>query len=162
MTKQITITVYSFDELSDESKQSAIEYVRDNWHNLYGWNTENKQSIEAFCEHFGVSLMDYSVTPWDRYHYKTDANNYNFRGVKLKHINRDYMPTGYFLDCTLWQTFYDEFKRTSNALLAFDSALDAAFKEWRSDWEDTYSNDSISERLIDGEYQFTEDGKLYK
>lgn len=69
------------------------------------------------------------------------------------------MPTGYCLDCTLWETFRREFKRTGDAKYAFGEALYAGFKEWRADWESAYEDAQLDEFLTANEYEFTEDGK---
>ena len=71
------------------------------------------------------------------------------------------MPTGYYLDCDLWMTFYDEFKRTSSAKKAFDKALWAGFIAFRNDLEAQLSDEYIDEHLTINEYQYTETGKLF-
>lgn len=151
-------TVFFLSELSDSARERALETMR-GWSDIYGWSDESLQSIRAFCDSFGVRLTEYSIGPWLQIEYKTDATNANFRGVKLRDINRDEMPTGYCLDCTLWQGFFDEFKRTGDSLHAFGVALDAAFNEWRNDWEDAYSDESLAELAEINEYEFYENGE---
>ena len=81
--------------------------------------------------------------------------------MKLRSIDKDAMPNGYCLECTLYETFYREFERTGNAFYAFNEALDAAAKEMRNDWEYQYSDEAIDEFLTGNEYEFTENGKIY-
>lgn len=79
----------------------------------------------------------------------------------MRDIDREKMPTGYCLDCTLWNTFYDQFKKTGDALYAFNDAIDEAVSEIVKDAEWHYSDESIDEMLEINEYDFTENGKLY-
>lgn len=156
--RTIETIVYTFRELSDESKENAREWAR-NISDLYAWSEDSKASIEAFIDYFGAKLKDWCIGPWLPLDYKIEYDNANFRGRKLREFNPDYMPTGYCLDCALWQTFHAEFKRTGNAKGAFDSAVHEGFKEWRQDWEYAYSDESIDDFLIANEYEFTVEGK---
>lgn len=153
----IETVVYTFSELSGEAKERARDFSRQL--DLYGWSDDSLNSIKKFCDYFGVKLKDWSIGPWCPIEYSTDAENRHFRGVKLSSINRDYMPTGYCVDCDLWVTFYDDFKRTGDAKYSFDQALHAGFKSWRDDWESAYRDDAIDDFLIANEYEFTEYGE---
>lgn len=157
--RTITKEVFTSDELSDEAKEAALEWARDNLGGIYCWNEENKQSIEAFCQNWGVELRQYSVSPYDPYYYQTDANNGHFRDVKLKSINKEDMLTGYCLDSVLMHAFYDSFKKTGDALYAFNEALDAGFVAWRQDWENAYSDEALGEFLESNGFEFTIDGQ---
>lgn len=157
----VTVVVYQFDELNEDAKKKAIEWVKNNIHDLYPCHDEAQQSLEAFCDKFGVTLQNYQVSPWGRIDYRTDANNSHFRGVRLKHINREEMLTGYFLDCDLMHAFYDKFKSTGDALWAFNHALDEGFDAWRRDWEYVCSNEGIADFLRANEYEFTASGDIW-
>lgn len=159
--RTVTVDVYQFDELNEDAQEKVIEWVRNNIHDLYAGHDEALQSIEAFCSEFGVTLQNYQIGPWERIYYKTNANNGNFRGVRLKHINREEMLTGYCLDYDLMLAFYDKFKSTGDALMAFNHALDAGFDAWRQDWEDAYSNEGIADFLRANEYEFTASGDIW-
>ena len=155
--RAIEQTIYHFDELSDEAKETARDSFRD-MEPL--WTKESIQSIEAFCEAFGVSLLDYSVDIY-RSFYRTNAGNANFRGKKLSQFNRDYMPTGYCLDNDLWMTFYDVFKTTGDAKYAFDAALYAGFKAWREDMKYQTTDEYIDDFILAHGYEFYENGKRF-
>ena len=154
----ITLDVYSFNELSDKAKEKARDDYR--MHSDYPWHDENRNSIETFCKYFGVKLTDWSVGA-DIYNFRTDAENNNFRGHKLREFTRDHMPTGYCLDYPLWSTFYDSFKRTGDAKEAFDDALRAAFMDWCSDIEYYYSDEAIDEAIDANGYEFLKNGKQH-
>ena len=154
-----TIKLYKFNELSDDAKEIAREWYKTDLE--YPWFDESLNSIKAFCDHFGVSVKNWSIGAFCPSYLTTDATNSNFRGVKLKSIDREQMPTGYCLDCDLWFTFYDEFKRTGDAFYSFNEALDVAAKEMQKEWEYQYSDDAIDEFLTINEYEFTENGRIY-
>jgi hypothetical protein len=153
------IEIYKFDELSDTAKEKARDWYRLN--SEFHWSYESKESITAFCDHFGISLKSWEVSPYLSPSYSVELLNSHFRGLKLKDFTRDHMPTGYFLDCTLWMTFFDQFKATGCAKKAFDAALWAGFIGWRDDMESQLSDEYIDEHMIINEYEFTEDGKFY-
>ena len=73
------------------------------------------------------------------------------------------MPTGYCGDCDLWQTFYDEFKRTGDAKYAFEQAVDAGFTGWQKDWEAAYGDEALDDFILAlaNVYEFTEDGDRF-
>ena len=153
-----TITIYKFDELPTER---AKERARDWWREGmdFPWGDESRESIQAFCEHFGVTLKSWSVGPYAPFDFSTNAEQSHFRGRRLRDFNRDHMPTGYCLDCTLWMTFYDVFKRTGDAKQAFNDALWEGFKDWRNDMESQMEDEHIDEMLTINEYEFTEEGE---
>jgi len=155
----VTYTLYKFDELNDKAKERARDWWRDNLD--YHWHDDYRAIIEAFCNSFNVKLKNYEVSAFGQYWFKTDNTNENFRGLKLKDINRDNMPTGFCADNDLWFAFYDEFKRTGDAKAAFDAALHAGFKSWREDIEYQYSDEATDENIIANDYDFLESGKIY-
>ena len=150
--------VFQFEELSDSAKEKARDWWREVSAGDYSWSAESIDSIEKFCDGFGVTLKNYSVSPWANPEYETNADNSHFRGRKLREFSRDAMPTGYCLDCDLYQTFYDEFKRTGDAKHAFDKALWAGFIAWRNDMESQNEDEYIDDRLIANEYEFDNEG----
>ena len=58
-------------------------------------------------------------------------------------------------------SFYEDFKKTGNALYAFQQALESALSAITKDIDYQYSNEAVDEMLIINEYEFTEDGKRY-
>ena len=156
-----TLTLYKFDELPSEcAKERARETCRQWVSEDPAWGTENLESINAFCEFFGVKLKLGGLDHITRFTFSTDAENRHFRGRRLRDFDRDYMPTGYCLDCDLWMTFYDEFKKTGDAKTAFNEALCAGFKAWRDDLEFQLDDESIDEFLAINEYEFDEYGNF--
>jgi hypothetical protein len=155
----VELQIFQFHELSDEAKDKAREWYRTDMD--YHWGDESLESIQAFCNHFGIHHIRWSVAPYCTPDYHVDYFNSHFRGMKLTDFNRDHMPTGFCLDCDLWITFYDEFKRTGSAKTAFDKALWAGFIAWRNDMEAQLANDYIDEHIQINEWTFTKEGKFY-
>lgn len=153
-----TITFYHFDELSEEAQERARDWWRNNAAE-YAWMNESRQSLETFCDHFGVKLKSWTIEAYITPDYQAEFSNANFRGLKLRDYHRDYMPTGYCLDCDLWMTFHDEFKRTGDAKAAFDAALWRGFIAWRNDLEAQNSDEYIDDHLTINEYEFTQEGQ---
>lgn len=154
-----TIDVFRFEELSESAKNRARDWFRSGFE--YSWMDENLRSIRRFCDDFNVTLLDWSIGTMRAPSYTTNASNENFRGLKLREFDRNYMPTGYCLDCSLWVTFYDTFKKTGDAKNAFDLAVWQGFLDWQKDMEYQESDECIDENIISNEYEFTVDGKIY-
>lgn len=154
------VVVYQFAELPDGAKERAREWFREG--NDYPWWRESLASIEAFCDEFGVKIKDYSVSLCRHSYMDTNADNSHFRGRKLKILNREYNPTGYCLDCTLWETYHDTWKETGDPLRAFNTAIDEAIKEIVRDMEYQDSEEAVDEMLIVNEYEFDEDGRRWR
>jgi hypothetical protein len=154
--RTIEKTIYLFSELDDKTKERDREWWRNGMD--FSWNDESRHSITTFCEHFGARLTEWSVGPYSPFHWKTNAEPSNFRRVKIRDFKRDHMPTGYSLDCDLWMTFYDEFKRTGDAKYAYEQAIEAAFIAWRNDMEWQMSDEYIDETIEGNEYEFDEHG----
>lgn len=156
--KTIELNIYEFSELSDKVKQKVLDRFR--YQSERFWCDESMESIDAFCKRFNVELKEWRIDSCD-YSFSHNAKNENFRGLKLRQFDRDYMPTGYCLDCDLWMTFYDEFKRTGSALKAFDDALHAGFIAWRDDLAWQESDEYITEHIDANGYLFFDDGQVY-
>lgn len=155
----VELQIFQFEELDDDAKEKARDWYRQDID--FAWQKESEESINAFCDHFGIQLIKWSVAPYSSPDYHADYFNSHFRGMKLKDFERDHMPTGYCLDCDLWMTFYDEFKLTGSAKTAFDKALWAGFIAWRNDMEAQLKDDYIDDHIQINEWSFTEDGKFY-
>ncbi len=156
--RPLTVNLYTFEELSEDAKERAREWGREVIGSDPAWSDESLGSIKTFCSRFGVTLREWSVGAYAPVDYYAPFDNANFRGLRLREFQRDAMPTGYCLDCALWQKFYDEFKRTGNAKGAFDAALWAGFITWRNDMEGQLEDESIDDFLTANEYEFDECG----
>ena len=155
-----TITTYSFSELSDQAKETAISDYRSEGFE-YHWQDENHDSLNAFCALFGIKVNDWSIGTWGHSYIETDADNSHFRGWdKAKVATIPDFLTGYYLDYNFIKTFKKKFNRTGNALDAFNDAIDAGLRVWVSDLKDQESDEYIIEHIEANEYQFLENGRM--
>ena len=154
------VSVYQFEELPDYAKDRARQWFREG--NDYPWWKDSFDSIKAFCKEFGVEIKDYQVGLYSYSYMDTNAENHHFRGRKLKEFKRDQTPTGYCLDCTLWERFIDTWTESGSPLKAFKDAIDEAVKDIVRDMEYLDSDEAIDEMLIVNAYEFDEDGRLFR
>ncbi len=155
-----TINTYSFSELSEEAKSRALDDYRSSGFE-YAWQDENRDSLNAFCALFGVSVKDWSIGTYGHSYITTDADNSHFRGWNKAKVNA--IPeflTGYYLDCAFIEAFKKEFEKTGNALGAFNDAIDDGLSAWVEDLEDQESDEYIADFLTANEYQFFENGRM--
>ena len=157
------INIYGYSELNDSAKCRARDYFAIRVE--YPWYSEAIASIKAFCEALNVEMNDYRIDPDDyRGSYiRHNADNLTFRGYKVSQAAqlKDKDLTGYCLDYTLTNNFYDNFVESGSALLAFKYALNCAIREIESDIEYTYSKEALEEFILCNEYEFTEQGEIY-
>ena len=154
------IAVYTFEELTQSSKEKAVAKFAQG--DEYPWFDDAMASATAFVGHFGAKITDYSIGAESyRGYVKTTIEPSSFRGMKLKDFDRDHMPTGYCIDCDLWQEFYDEFKKTGHAHHAFNMALEDFLHAVARDVEHYFSFENIGEMLTINEYEFHDDGSRF-
>lgn len=158
--KTETVSIYSFDELSDAGKARAISAYRNAGHDYFGID-DGIASLKEFAGHFGVKIKDYEIGTCSHSYVTHDAENRHFRGKRLAEFNRDNMPTGYYLDCNLWLTFYDVFKASGDAKAAFKAAIDEWVRGFVADMEYEESDEAIAEMLSINDYEFLETGEQW-
>lgn len=155
----INTYTYSFGGLSPAAQQKARDWWRSTG-DTFGWDSEYRDSLKAFTDHWGgIIVREWSVDAGN-YSYSCTLDNEIFRGVKLKSIPVDHMPTGFCADYALWGTMREVWKRTGDPKEACDMAIDAFFKAWRDDMESALSDESVDFMLTANGYQFFEDGRI--
>lgn len=94
--KTIELKLYEFDELSEKSKQIAIEHYR-NVNNEYFWADDNKSSMEKFAEIFPIK-----ITHW--------CYGERGEGVSFHFTARDEVEelSGWRLVSYLWNNYKNE------------------------------------------------------
>lgn len=162
MTVKITKTLYTFNELpTEEAREKALEWGR--LTTDYPFYEENTESLEAFCANFGCELKEYNTGWYGPRYINTTVSNDSFRGVKVEDMDckafREKELTGYYLDFELLDAFADEFKKTGDAMHAFEHALTEGLKAINKDIEYVYSDEGVIDNLLAGDfYYFLEDG----
>ena len=153
-----TIDLYSYDELSERAKENVRQWLGQEPFDY----SERLDSLKAFCDRFGVVLRDYCIGDDRGAFIKTDATPAHFRGIKLKSIDREALPTGVCYDCGLMHEFYDVFKKTGDAHYAFRQALEEFLASVRREVEYTYSDEHTREMCEANGYTFTESGEYFQ
>lgn len=157
--RTIEISLYKFSELSESAKESACAEYRANME--FVWCEESEESLQAFCRKFEIKFYNNGICAHGNSHWKlSEYDNSNFRKMKLKDFEREDYPTGYCLDATMSIEFYDEFKRTGDAMHAFYMAIQAGVSAFEKDLEHQLSDEYIGELLEVNEYEFDEDGHM--
>lgn len=157
MSKEITIKVYTIDELTGKAKEKALHYMRE--HYEYPWYADNENSLKSFV---GGLLGNWFACRYSNIReYVLNCLDYQeqFEEMDIENFDRDNMPTGYCMDCDLWMKFYDVFKETGNAMEAFKEALNAFEKAVQADIESAFEDEQLIEHANANEYLFMVDGK---
>ena len=159
-----TIQIYKYKELDHSTQCRVRDYFALNIVD-YPWFDEAIESIKVFCSVFNVNIQDYRIDPEDYRgsFIKTDADNLNFRGYKLRDAKKlkDTEGNGYYIYCGMVEYFHDQFKALGDAKEAFNDTLWSATKWIESDIEYQYSKEAIEEMSESNAYEFTKDGKIY-
>lgn len=155
--RTIEKTIYTFDELDECAKSRAREWYRTNLD--YPWWDEVQSSLRAFCDEFGISVLDYSIGGRGSF-IKTNADNSHFRGRKLSQFDRDAMPTGFCFDAGIRHNFAEEWQKTGDALESFKDSLEHFLREVENDIEYQYSDEAVEESIEANGYEFDENGGL--
>jgi len=145
-----------FDELNDDAKQKAREWFTEGME--YFWSDDAIKSVREFIGAFGLKATNYSFEPFGYCYITCNESDEVFEDLSVSEFKRDNMPTGYYIDCVLWETFYDTFESTGDAKQAFNDALDKATKAIKDDMEYQYSDESVDENIRINDYEFTEAG----
>ncbi len=94
--KVVKIKVFTYDQLSDEAKETAREwYLGNNFD--YAWSDEWRQSLEEFCKVFPITVKNWEVDDWNhsfRLIMDTDDNVEELSGIRLRtYILNNYYST---------------------------------------------------------------------
>ena len=147
--KTHTITTYNFNELSEEAKEKAIDYIRDNWHDLGNHVVEDVvESLKALQEHIGGSL-DYSIgiVPDRGEFIKFDG--YDKGSLEeLDSAKEKYPLTGIYYDQGIIEALMDD-------------DIEEVLNIVHTEVEYIYSDEGITEIIEANEYEFLQDGSVY-
>lgn len=158
--------VYTFDELSDEAKENALQEFQNV--TPYFWADDAIASLKAFANAINITIDDYEIDFYSCSHSSIKTSN-DDHAITNDQAARDIKKdgeamkfTGYCLDADLADGFYKEYlngERNAGALFraAFDSLLEAAQK----DVDYQYSIEGFADFAEVNEYQFLADGSLF-
>lgn len=161
--KTRTINIYSFDELSEKSKETAKYCIHSSG---YFWEDDALKSLAAFANHFGAKLTNYEID-WNN----SCRSSASFSGgYESEEQISSAIEGGGYGECKLTGYCFDD-----SALYGLREAwnkgereigelLQAGYEEWikdcQSDFEYQQSDEATSEHCEANGYEFTEDGRL--
>jgi len=111
--RTIEQTVYNFDELSDEARETAINNFRDNNQEFF-WANEINDTLDKFCDIFSINYkqIDYENPYRNDYTINLDGNILELSGLRLSKYIWNNFKTDLFkrkyLKC------FDEHKKHKN------------------------------------------------
>jgi len=175
---------------SHPNPEKVFECIRSNWHDLYGWQSENRASIQAFADHFNLSGLDWQVSTCSYSYAKAEVKDDGYgetplgqmSGVRLwKYLNnsglltyrhdgklRDLLDgqcpfTGYCFDEWLLDPIREFITRPDGRTFQdiVNDCLSAWVTAYVSDWEYAYTDEALRDLCEYNAYEFTEDGEFY-
>lgn len=163
-----TIEIFTFEELSEKAKQTAIENFRE--HQELFWGDEWIESLKLFCDKFGIELCDWSYGFYEgaRISYNIEYLEYGIdftfdhETLKRMGLEEECPFTGYCADEDLLARIRT-IKEGENPLRI--NILQACLNSWlagfNADIESQQSDDYIADHISANEYEFTIDGNRY-
>lgn len=185
--KTIEINLYSYNELSDEAKEKALEnYQNDPYTGTY-WMDENIDSILKALDFFECAVKDYSITYYNSNLSYVDftrdedilelsyirlwkyiQNNYStYRNQYTKKIDNTFAGNCPFTGISMDEGFLDpirEFLRKPTDI-TFEELIEDCIHSCLVQIEREYEYQMSEEYFIDhcecNDYEFTADGEMY-
>jgi hypothetical protein len=143
--KTLEITLYSFNELTEQAKEKALTNYQ--CETGYLWEHEAFDSLEAFFNAIGVKLTDYSI----------DWSNPNQSFIKYEGT-----PNGQFIKHDLTGVCFDyPLSTTWNKTKDIDQSVWALLCECKSDYEYFLSEQAYTEHCEANEIYFDEQGNIF-
>lgn len=157
--RQVSLTVYSLNELPAKQRQRAHDDHIANAHEYIGFE-DDLSSLEAFANCFNKTINDYSIGPYQQSY--IDLDDDDFRGCKPSLVPKiesdsDYL-TGYYLDEILQNTFWKEVQLKGDVRHAALAALDEALKAIIEEMEHQLSYEYFEDLCEANEYEFLTNG----
>ena len=182
-TLVITKNLYTFDELSDEAKENALDYIRERYD--FAWDSDNAETVKAIAEKCGWEWDWYSYDGI-RYTISYDINDGDVEELSgaraMAYISNNYIdraakPKYYWLNHVWHCDGRKNWERKSKIWYRIDDCpftgyyLDYCFAEAWRDWKKNLSKystvkefaDLVAEYLsrdwtADNEYQISDEG----
>lgn len=172
----IETTLYSFVELSDDAKETAIQAYRES-NTDYLWCEEWRESFNALAEHFNGTVKDFQVSAWGNSYgsinSRLDDDILDLEGVRAwawLHANGyalavDEYPTGYCGDHDAFSPLWAFLARPSVGVSIrelIQDCADSLVSGWVADMEYQNSEECALEYLENDDAEhFTVDGTRF-
>lgn len=189
--KKVEITVYKFDELSDEAKQACIEKHRGYNQYGYAWDGENQDTLKKFLDVFNVTLSRNGNIVMNSVHSELTGirlmsylwNNYRNDLFKPKYIynkskgvyvtmksryskcqiDNSCVLTGYCMDDDILQPVYEAMNKPYPGTFEdlLNECIHAYEKAVERDHEYQDSDEYIIEEIRNADNDYMADGSIY-
>jgi len=177
MSKLHTVTTETWNIDEHPKPELCLQWMRENYHDLYGWNYENADSVKAYASAMDAILKDYSVSLCSHSYieFVSRLDIEELHGIMLwKYLqNNGYFNllksecnlTGYCADDVLLQSLR-KFHKNPDANTTMKDILDSAASDmvsyWLEDWQHAYSDEALTDSAEANQYYFTESGSVYQ
>ena len=175
--RTITVNILTFDELSDDAKETARQEVR--YTQEYFWQDDAIKSLKLLAEHFGAELSRYDIdfsnsvqhggaTFQDNHFIEEDEiqSRLDALGTFNKETLKgdgDCKLTGYCADENAIDGFRKAWYEGERDLIELLKAgYQTWFKSCVADYEYQLSDEGLADHFEANSYEFTEDGKFWK
>lgn len=168
--KTVQIEIYRFSELSPRSKENVFAHFREDPTLASDVADEIIDSVKCFCKTFGITLKDiyFDNSDWKATFPKLDEDNEETVGEFLSsRLPKNDCPfTGVCHDETLLDPVRKNLNNTSTDTEDLRSVLSDSLYAicWahRDEIEYLYSDEALTELIEANDYEFTEDGRIYR
>lgn len=163
MSKQVTITVYRFSELSREAKDKVKEESGKLWG--YSWGLEALSTMRELAHHFDAKIFNFSVD-WfgiSPSYMRFDTPNLQKEEIKskLSELEEESL-TGVFTDGEAIDGFRKAFNSGESDLAnLMQAAFKSLLKACQDDCEYQHSDDGFSETSDASDYWYFSNGNLF-
>ena len=147
-----TVTIYSYSELSEEAKERAYK----EWTPDYAFDSDNRRTLDAFCDAFGIEVTGYEYDAY-RYEYRWSAGKEEEGEERIRRGISLFEPTGFYLD----DVILGPAKQPTDGKVFGDiieECLTAFFSACCQDVEYTESQDYFADYAENNNLEFYENG----
>lgn len=147
-----TVTIYSYSELSEEAKERAYK----EWTPDYAFDSDNRRTLDAFCDAFGIEVTGYEYDAY-RYEYRWSAGKEEEGEERIRRGLSLFEPTGFYLD----DVILGPAKQPTDGKVFGDiieECLTAFFSACCQDVEYTESQDYFADYAENNNLEFYENG----
>ena len=178
--RTIEIKVYTFSELSETSKQKAIEDHRPTENAWAGVNVNSLKEFEKLFNSPDYDIQGQRLATWFWNNYKSElykpkqywicngtpncvGANAKYRNSKIFVSETQCPLTGYYMDSEILAPIY-EFIRKPAKGTTFENLMHECRQAWEiacmKDFDFQCEDEQVIETIEANEYEFTEEGKL--
>jgi hypothetical protein len=158
--KEVKIKVYEYNELDNDTKEKIIQNWRIDDEFYYGQDIV--ETLKAFCNHFNITLMVYSLGGYDSYiRIDQDTIPTNKKDLKIsKKFLNSYALTGVCFDYDILEPLTYSFKGKTPHVIV-DECLNALIECYEKELEHWYSAECIEIEIEMNDYDFLKNGDVY-